>query len=412
MNTPFANYVERITKTAKLLNISEKTVSALITPDAVIEKDITITKDDGSSVTLPAYRVQFNNSRGPYKGGIRFHSAADLDEVKALAAAMAIKCAVVGIPMGGGKGGVTFDPKSFSRKEIEEVSRAWARSMASSIGVDKDIPAPDVYTTPEIMSYMLDEYEKVVGHSEPGMITGKPLALGGSLGRGIATAQGGMFVLEELIGVLGKNRNEMRVIVQGFGNAGYTMASILHKLGYTIVGLSDSKNAIYSKEGLDPEHVMKIKKEKGSVSDVSGVEVLTNEELLVSSCDILVPAALDNQIRDDNANNIQASIIVELANGPTTPDADAILNEKGVVLIPDVLANAGGVTVSYFEWVQNRQGYYWAEEEVESKLHIIMKKSFQDVWMFAQENKLPLRDGAFALAVKRIVEAMELRGRV
>lgn len=411
-NTPFANYIARITKTAQLLGLSSETVTALITANNIIEHDVTIKKDNGESVTLPAYRVQFNNARGPYKGGIRFHPAADLDEVKALAAAMAIKCAVVDIPLGGAKGGVTFDPKSFSKKEQELVARAWVRAMASSIGVDRDIPAPDVYTNPEIMSYMLDEYEKVVGHSEPGVITGKPIALGGSLGRGIATAQGGVFVLEELMKTLGKDKKGMRVIVQGFGNAGYTAASILHSLGYTIVGVSDSKNAIYNADGIDPEHVMKVKEEKGSVADVSGVTILSNEELLVSDCDILVPAALDNQLRIDNAGSIKAKIILELANGPTTPEADAILSEKGIIVVPDVLANAGGVTVSYFEWVQNRQGYYWTEAEVEAKLHPIMKKSFQDVWMFAQEHKLPLRDGAFALAVKRIVDAMKLRGRI
>lgn len=411
-NTPFANYINRITKAGELLALSQEEVLALSTPDNVIEHDITIERDNGEKATLPAYRVQFNNARGPYKGGIRFHPLADLDEVKALAAAMAIKCAVVGIPMGGGKGGVTFDPKTFSKKEIERVSRAWARAMAPHIGVDRDIPAPDVYTTPEIMSYMLDEYEKVVGRSEPGMITGKPIPLGGSLGRGIATAQGGMFVLEELIQVLGKNRNDMRVVVQGFGNAGYTMASILHKMGYIIVGVSDSKNAIYNTEGIDPEHVLKIKEEKGSVADVSNVQVLTNEELLVADCDILIPAALDNQLRIDNAGDVKAKIIIELANGPTTPEADAIFAEKGIILVPDVLANAGGVTVSYFEWVQNRQGYYWSEEEVETKLHPIMKKALQDIWMFSKEKNISLRDGAFALAVKRIVDALKLRGRI
>lgn len=412
MNTPFANYVARITKTAQLLGLSTEAVTALTTANNIIEHDITITKDNGEFVTLPAYRVQFNNARGPYKGGIRFHPAADLDEVKALAAAMAIKCAVVGIPLGGGKGGVTFDPKTFSKKEIEKVSRAWARAMAPSIGVDRDIPAPDVYTTPEIMSYILDEYEKVVGHSEPGLITGKPIALGGSLGRGIATAQGGMFVLEELIKILGKNRDGMRVIIQGFGNAGYTMASILHKMGYKIVGASDSKHAIYSVDGFDPDLVMKIKETTGSLETVAGVKFITNEELLVSDCDILVPAALDNQLRVDNAENVKASIILELANGPTTPEADAIFAKKGIVLVPDVLANAGGVTVSYFEWVQNRQGYYWTEAEVEAKLLPIMQKSFADIWNFSHEKQITLRDGAFALAVKRIVEAMQLRGRI
>jgi glutamate dehydrogenase/leucine dehydrogenase len=410
-NTPFANYITRVEKAGEVLGLSTAEVAALSTANNILEKDIEITRDNGAKETLKAYRVQFNNARGPYKGGIRFHPAADLDEVKSLAAAMAIKCAVVGIPLGGGKGGVAFNPKEYSKKEIEQVSRAWARAMADYIGVDKDIPAPDVYTDGKVMSYILDEFEKINKRSEPGLITGKPLSIGGSEGRGTATAQGGAYVLAELLKVMG-DTSKKRVAIQGFGNAGAHMANILHGMGHTIVAVSDSKNGIYNAEGLDPEKVMKVKMEKGSVADFTGAQVISNEELLTCDCDILVPAALDNQIREDNAGNIKAKIIIELANGPTTPAGDKILTDKGIILIPDVLSNAGGVTVSYFEWVQNRMGYYWTEEEVLEKLHPIMKKSFAEVWMMSKEKNLTPRDAAFAVAVKRIVEAMRDRGNV
>jgi glutamate dehydrogenase/leucine dehydrogenase len=411
MNTPFANYITRVKKAGTILGLSDKEVEALSTANNILERDIEITRDNGTKENLKAYRVQFNNARGPYKGGIRFHPAADLDEVKSLAAAMAIKCAVVGIPLGGGKGGVAFDPKQYSKKEIEQVSRAWARAMADYIGVDKDIPAPDVYTDGKVMSYILDEYEKIMKRSEPGLITGKPLSLGGSEGRGTATAQGGAYVLAELLNVMGDTAKK-KVAIQGFGNAGAHMANILHGMGHTIVAVSDSKNGIYNADGLDPEAVMKIKMDKGSVADVPGAKVISNEELLTCDCDILVPAALDNQIREDNAANIKAKIIIELANGPTTPAADEILAQKGIVLVPDVLSNAGGVTVSYFEWVQNRMGYYWTEEEVLAKLHPIMKKSFAEVWMMSKQSNSTLRDAAFTLAIKKIVEAMRDRGIV
>lgn len=423
-NTPFENYKKNIEKVSKILELTPRQVKELTTPNNILKKTLKV-KTKGGVKSFPGYRVQFNNARGPYKGGIRFHPGADLDEVKALAALMAIKCAVVGIPLGGAKGGVTVDPKTLDRKEIEELSRAWVRVMAKDIGVHKDIPAPDVYTNDEIMGYMLDEYEKIVGKSEPGMITGKPLALGGSRGRDTATALGGVYVLEALVAILGKKPADLRVAVQGYGNAGYHTARLLHERGYRIVAVSDSQGGLYKKTGLDPQHLYRVKEAKkslrslyceGSVCDIKKLDedntaLITNEEILTSECDVLIPAALDNQIRKDNANKIKASIILEIANGPTTPEADEILGKKGIILVPDVLANAGGVTVSYFEWVQNLNGYYWAEDEVHDKLKNVMISAFQHVWNESKEKKVTLRHSAFILGVKRIAEALKCRGR-
>jgi glutamate dehydrogenase/leucine dehydrogenase len=414
MNNPFQNYLDNLGKTAKILGYSDAEIAKLTEPQNIVNTNLEIETSLGK-VSFPAYRVQFNNARGPFKGGIRFHPAADLDEVKALAALMAVKCSVVGIPLGGAKGGVTIDPKKYSAKDLELVSRAWARVMAPVIGVDKDIPAPDVYTNGQIMSYILDEFESIVGHAEPGVITGKPLELGGSLGRNIATAQGGIYVLKALIEDLTLDKSSMTVAVQGFGNAGYTAASILHKEGFKIVAVSDSSGGLYDVSGLDPEEINRFKDEtgKGMIEmKKDGVKVLTNAELLEVECDVLIPAALDNQITASNAANIKAKIILELANGPTTPEADEILFKKGITLVPDVLANAGGVTVSYFEWVQNRQGYYWTEEEVLAKLKDIITKSYRDVYVLAKDKNIDLRLGAFSLGVKRIMDAMKLRGKV
>lgn len=394
------------------MNLKESEIEAMQTPDKVIEQKINITLDSGEQKEFNAYRVQFNNARGPYKGGIRFHPAADIDEVKALAALMAIKCATVNIPLGGGKGGVQCNPKELSKAELERIARAWVGVMAEEIGADKDIPAPDVYTTPEIMAIMLDEYEKIKGRSEPGFITGKPLSLGGSLGRETATAQGAVYVLEELVKVIGRQQEQLTVAVQGFGNAGFYAAQILHNLGYKIVAASDSQGGIYNADGLNPDELMKVKKEQGSVAAYAGGQPITNAEIIACACDVLIPAALDNQIREDNASAVKAKIILEIANGPTTPEADKILQEKNIIVAPDVLANAGGVTVSYFEWAQNKTGYYWTETEVQGKLKPIMVRAFQDIWRFSQEQKVSLRDAAFILAVERIVQAMRLRGRV
>ncbi|MBP9864319.1 Glu/Leu/Phe/Val dehydrogenase [Patescibacteria group bacterium] len=412
--SPYQNYLLRLNEVKALLGYTDADIAALMEPMRVIDTTIDVLRDDGSTESLKAYRVQFNNARGPFKGGIRFHPLADLDEVKALAAAMALKCAVVGIPMGGGKGGVQFDPKTHSEKEIERISRAWAKAMAPYIGVDKDIPAPDVYTTPRIMGYILDEFEKIMDRSEPGLITGKPLSIGGSLGRDTATAQGAAFVLEAYLKTQNKSMSGQKIIVQGFGNAGMNIAKILEEMGAVIVGISDSKSGLYAETGLVLSEVITTKEEKGGFSSYTkeGVRSVSNEELLLLPCEVLIPAALDNQIREDNAGKVQTQCILELANGPTTAEADRILATNDVVVIPDVLANAGGVTVSYFEWVQNRMGFYWTKEEVAGKLRTIMQNSFQEVWSLSVEKKAPLRLAAFALAVRRIVDAIRERGRV
>ena len=410
-NTPFENYKVRVKHAIELLGFSAALADLMTVPQNIVQGDIDVTMDDGSAKKFPAYRVQFNNARGPYKGGIRFHPEADIEEVKALAALMAIKCAVVGIPLGGGKGGVACNPKELSQKEIEQIARGWARMMAPYIGANKDIPAPDVYTTPAIMGYMVDEFEKVMGRSEPGVITGKPLSMGGSQGRTPATGLGGFYVLEALL-KMHDDKSKQRVAIQGFGNVGFYAAKYIHQAGHKIVAVSDSKEGIYVGDGIDPIVANNLKESGKKLSEYPGATVITNEELLVSDCDILVPAALDNQIREDNAKDIKAKIILELANGPITPEADEILKNKGVMVVPDVLANAGGVTVSYFEWVQNVGGYYWTEEEVFGKLKAIMQESFQQTYMLAEEKNVTLREGAFLLAVKRIAEAMKDRGRI
>lgn len=413
-NTPFEFYIDRLEKAALALELSPAQLYALKTPNHVLEQDITIERDNGEKETLRAYRVQFNNARGPYKGGIRFHPDADVDEVTALAAAMALKCAVVGVPLGGGKGGVQCDPKKYSKTEIERISRAFVGSMAEHLGIDRDIPAPDVYTTPDIMGYMLDEYEKITGRSEPGMITGKPIILGGSLGRDIATAQGAVYALEEYLHSTDMTKTGLRVAIQGFGNAGYHAARILHSMGYTIVGLSDSKGALLSPLGLDPVALCSNRKKGESISALANGDMFasTNHELLTVDCDILIPAALDNQITNQNAKDVKAKIILEIANGPTSPEADTILHERNVTVIPDVLANAGGVTVSYFEWVQNRQQYYWTEAEVLERLKPIMIEATRHVRAIALEKNITLREAAFLFGIKKIADALDARGVV
>lgn len=425
MQDPFSFFKANLEETGALLKLSAEEIAKLETPDRVIEKTLTILRDSGEEVQLSAYRVQFNNALGPYKGGIRFHPKADLNEVKALAALMALKCAVVGLPLGGGKGGVTFDPKEYSRGEIERVARAWARAFAHDIGPEKDIPAPDVYTTPEIMGYIRDEYEKVIGASAPAVITGKPVDQGGSLGREEATSKGGVYVLEALREKLGKRREEMRIAVHGFGNVGSHAAELLHGLGYRIVGLADSRGALMSETGLDPREVNQAKHERhsitslyceGSVCDQArlaqdGARIGAPSDVLTMECDVLIPAALDGVITAENAGAIRASVVLELANGPTTPEADDLLQQRGVLVVPDILANAGGVTVSYFEWLQNRAGERWSESEVFEKLQPIMVDAFEALWQMREERQVTLRTAAFMVGITRILDGMKRQGR-
>ncbi len=424
-NNSFENFINRIKKTAKLLSLSDSEINSLITPDRIIEKEIKV-EINKKEEKFSCFRVQFDNSRGPYKGGIRFHNDIGVDGTKTLAGTMALKCAVVNIPLGGAKGGVQFNPKNYSKKEIEDIARTFAKNMIEYLGENKDIPAPDVYTTPEIMGYMLDEYEKEKGISEPAMITGKPISLGGIPLRSSATAQGGVFILKELVSTLQKDPLKLKVAIQGFGNAGSNIAKILHKEGYIIVGLSDSKGGMYSEIGLDPIAIEKVKKEnkpidglycKGSVCDYKKMEkdkvrIISNEELLECDCDILIPAALGNQITKDNAKKIRAKIILEVANGPVTVDADSILEERKKIIIPDVLASAGGVVVSYFEWVQNKQNYYWDEGDVIENLGKIMIRAFADSWKIKEQRKISFREATYLLAVQRIIEAKRARGRI
>lgn len=407
----FENAQKQLLNSIKAANIKEEDIEFLKNPKKIIQTSFPVKLDNGKIKYFQGYRVQFNDARGPTKGGIRFHPQVDLHEVKALAFWMTIKNAVVNVPYGGGKGGVEIQPSAFSEAELEKVSRGFIRALHKDLGPQIDVPAPDVYTTPQIMAWMLDEYETIKGHHAPGLITGKPLALGGSEGRGYSTAQGGAYVLKEYINLIGANPAETRVAIQGFGNAGMHMARILFSWGYKIIAVSDSRFGIYAEEGLDIEKVIAHKEKIRSLGGF-GVKEITNAELLELDTDVLVPAALENTITKDNAENVKAKVILELANGPTTPEADEILESKDIVVLPDVLANAGGVAVSYFEWVQNNYGYYWTEEEVLDKLEKKMVKSFNEIHFIVKELDTSYRNAAFILAVRRIIEAAKLRGNV
>lgn len=424
-SNPFVNAMSQLDKAAKIIGLEEGIKNKLSEPQNFFKVEIPVPMDDGVEKVFTGFRIQYNDARGPFKGGIRYHPGVTEDEVKALSFWMTMKCAVVGIPLGGGKGGVIVNPKELSKGELERLSRGYIQKLYTHLGPWTDVPAPDVYTTPEIMGWMLDEYEKLAGYHAPGFITGKPLSIGGSAGRGFSTAQGGVYVLNKALEKLGKKPQETTVAIQGFGNAGSHMAKILHSLGYKIVALSDSKGGVYNKEGIDVAKAEQIKMAGGMLGcyclgSVCSLEDMpedgpchkvSNEEILELDVDVLIPAALENQITADNAPRVKAKIIAELANGPTTPEADEILFQKGVLLIPDILTNAGGVTVSYFEQVQNAANYYWTEEEVLVKLKKIMDDSFEAVWEKKEKYHVDMRTGAFALAVERVAQAMKDRGR-
>jgi glutamate dehydrogenase/leucine dehydrogenase len=366
--------------------------------------------DNGKLKIFTGYRVPHNNTRGPAKGGIRYHPLVDLDEVKALAAWMTWKSAVVNIPYGGAKGGVQCNPKEMSRDELERMTRRFTYEIAPLIGPDKDIPAPDVYTNAETMAWIMDTYSILKGYSIPGVVTGKPIPLGGSLGRNEATAQGCIYTIQEAVKHLGMDLEKSTVAVQGYGNAGFYSAQIIHKLGAKVVAVSDSKGGIYNDDGLNPGSVSKHKEKTGSVVGYKDADEITNEEILALDCDILIPAALENQITVENAHTVKAKIVAEAANGPTTPSADDILFENGVFVIPDILCNAGGVTVSYFEWVQNIQSLFWTLEEVNDQLAKIMRRSFWDVVSITKKKKVHMRTAAWMVGVGRVAEATRLRG--
>lgn len=399
----------QIQKACEKLDLEAEYYERLKWPQRVIEVVIPVRMDSGEIRVFKGFRSQHLDTLGPAKGGVRFHPDVTLDEVKALSMWMSMKCSLVGLPFSGGKGGVICNPKELSKREIEQVSRGYIRAIAPVIGSKVDIPAPDVYTNPQVMAWMVDEYSKVSGYTDFGIVTGKPLILGGSKGRDKATAMGCFITVREALKKLKLNLQGSEVVIQGFGNAGYNLAVLLHDAGAKIIGVSDSKGGILNPEGIDPTVLESVKNEKGSVIHGEG-KVISNEELLELECDVLVPAALENQIREDNASNIKAKIVSEAANGPTTVIGNSILYERGVLVIPDILASAGGVTVSYFEWVQNLMNYYWSEEEVNRKLEEIMVHSFERVYNMHYEKEVDMSSAAFMVAIERIADGMRIRG--
>ncbi len=405
MQNPYQNAMSQLDKVTKVKNFSAEFISKLRQPNRDIRISIPVKMDDGTQKIFEGYRVEYNNALGPYKGGIRYHPDTEINEVKALAFWMAIKCAVANIPMGGGKGGITVDPKKLSKGELERLSRGWVGKLSDILGPHKDVPAPDVNTTPEIMAWMSDEFEKITGDKTKATFTGKPIEAGGSEGRGPATGLGGFYVFDALRSELGLPE-KCNVVVQGFGNVGSNAAEIFTEHGHTVVAISDSKGGIYKKDGIDIKKLGEYKKNTGAISGFEGSTTITNDELLELECDVLIPAAFENVITDANADKVRARAILELANGPITPEADEILFKKGIPVIPDVLANSGGVTVSYFEWDQNLKGEHWSEKEVFDKLRPMMEDAARKILGKAKENNTHLRIGAFILALERIQEKL------
>ncbi|KGX84661.1 Glu/Leu/Phe/Val family dehydrogenase [Pontibacillus marinus] len=370
---------------------------------------IPVRMDDGSIKIFTGYRAQHNDAVGPTKGGVRFHPNVTEKEVKALSIWMSLKAGIVDLPYGGGKGGILCDPREMSFRELEGLSRGYVRAISQIVGPNKDIPAPDVFTNSQIMAWMMDEYSRIDEFNNPGFITGKPLVLGGSHGRESATAKGVTICIDEAAKKKGINIEGARVVIQGFGNAGSFLAKFMYDAGAKVIGISDAQGALHDPEGLDVEYLLDRRDSFGTVTNLFK-NTITNEELLELDCDILVPAAIENQITEDNAHNIKASIVVEAANGPTTMEGTRILSERDILLVPDVLASAGGVTVSYFEWVQNNQGYYWSEEEVEEKLHKVMVKGFNTVYNTADTRRIDMRLAAYMVGVRKMAEAARFRG--
>jgi glutamate dehydrogenase/leucine dehydrogenase len=405
MHNPFENAMAQLDKVTKVKNFDSNFLLQLRSPNRDIRISIPVEMDDKSIKTFEGYRVEYNNALGPYKGGIRFHPDTEINEVKALAFWMMIKCAVVNIPMGGGKGGITVDPKDLSKGELERLSRGWVRRLSDILGPRKDVPAPDVNTTPEIMSWMADEFEKITGDKTRATFTGKPVDKGGSEGRGVATGLGGFYVFDSLRTELGLPESSS-VVVQGFGNVGSNAAEIFNAHGHKVIAVSDSRGGIFNKDGLDIKKLIEYKKTTGSLSKFPESSDITNEKLLELECDLLVPAAFENVITDKNAHNIKARAVLELANGPITPEADEILFAKNIPVIPDILANSGGVTVSSFEWEQNLKNEKWTEQEVFDKLRPMMEDASKKIFSKAKESNTTLRIGAYILALERIQEKM------
>lgn len=380
-------------------------------PIRMLTVRIPVRMDDGSVEIFTGYRSQHNDAVGPTKGGVRFHPEVDEEEVKALSIWMSLKCGITNLPYGGGKGGIICDPRQMSFRELERLSRGYVRAISQIVGPTKDIPAPDVYTNSQIMAWMMDEYSRLREFDSPGFITGKPIVLGGSHGRETATARGVTICIDEAVKKKGIELKDARVVIQGFGNAGSYLAKFLHDAGAKVIAVSDVYGAVHDPNGLDIDYLLDRRDSFGTFSQLFK-DTITNQELLELDCDILVPAAISNQITAKNAANIKASILVEAANGPTTLEATKILTERGVLLVPDILASAGGVTVSYFEWVQNNQGYYWTEEEVNEKLAKVMVDSFEAIYHTARTHQVDMRLAAYMVGIKKVAEASQFRGWV
>ncbi|MCI2256487.1 Glu/Leu/Phe/Val dehydrogenase [Domibacillus sp. PGB-M46] len=400
-----------IKEAVQKLGYNEDMYELLKEPARILTVRIPIRMDDSSIKVFTGYRSQHNDAVGPTKGGVRFHPDVNEEEVKALSIWMSLKCSITDLPYGGGKGGIICDPREMSFGELERLSRGYVRAISQIVGPTKDIPAPDVYTNSQIMAWMMDEYSRIREFDSPGFITGKPIVLGGSQGRETATARGVTICIEEAAKKKGIDVKGARIIIQGFGNAGSFLAKFMYDAGAKVVGISDAQGALYDPQGLDINYLLDRRDSFGSVTNLF-TNIITNQELLEKECDILVPAAISNQITEKNAHQIKASIVVEAANGPTTLEATNILTDKGILLVPDILASAGGVTVSYFEWVQNNQGYYWSEEEVAEKLRKVIVNAFERICETSQKNKVNMRLAAYMVGIKKPAEASRFRGWV
>lgn len=408
---PFEIAQKQVKIACDRLNADPAVFEILKKPQRVLEVNFPVKLDNGTVENFTGYRSQHNNAVGPYKGGVRFHPNVNLDEVKALSIWMTIKCCVAGIPYGGGKGGITLDPRNYSEAELERIARAYSEAISPLIGEKIDIPAPDVNTNGKIMSWMVDAYENVVKHSAPGVFTGKPVEFGGSLARTEATGYGVNFAAVQALEKLGKDVKGATYAIQGFGNVGYHTGYYAHKSGAKVVAVSTVDVAIYNENGLDMEAIIKEFQEKGFITNEAGYgKEISNAELLALDVDVLAPCALENQLTSENAGKVRAKIVVEGANGPTTPEADVILRQNGVLVVPDILANCGGVVVSYFEWVQNLQGYYWEFDEVQEKETVVLRRAFRDIWNLAKEYDVDLRTASYMMSIRRVEKAMKLRG--
>jgi len=407
---PFDIARHQLAQVGEVFGIDPNLIRVLSQCKKAVEVSIPTQMDDGSIEVFLGYRVTHNIARGPSKGGIRYHPDVTLDEVKALSMWMTWKCAVMGLPFGGAKGGVVCDPKAMSEKELERMTRRFTSEIINDIGPERDIPAPDVGTDGRVMAWIFDTFSMNKGHSVLGVVTGKPLSIGGSLGREEATARGSLYCIQSLAGKQGERVSDYAVAIQGFGNVGANLARLLHLEGAKIVAVSDSRGGVYNPKGIDVQAALAHKQETGVLAGLANAEAVTNEELVELPCDIFAPCALEQTVTEENADRVRARFICEGANGPVTPAADTILEDKGVLVLPDVLANAGGVVVSYFEWVQGLQEYFWHEDEVNAKLHDIVARAFEETWHTRESRDISLRMACYGLAVQRVAEATTTRG--